>query len=256
MMLVMLPLNMEAVYANSEYYEISSPVSSGSYSMGSDVDITITPRKFVSSQWTSWSNYPNFIFVEIYCGGVQKYTTKIGYNIDGKSINSFQDHLFIDPAATGETVTRTFTPDAAGKYEMKILWQNYDSYNKNTAPALQEEFSFNVKEKKAANPLTVKAKTATIKYSKLKKKAQKLAVTKVIKFTKKGQGKMSYTLVSAKKGGKNFKKKFAVSKSTGKVTVKKGLKKGTYKVKIKVNAAGNGSYNKATKSVTVTIKVK
>lgn len=101
-----------------------------------------------------------------------------------------------------------------------------------------------------ANPLAIKAKTATIKYKILKKKTQKLAITKVITFTKKGQGTMSYKKASGNK-------KITINKTTGKVTVKKGLKKGTYKVKIKVKAAGNASYKaSAWKTVTFKIKVK
>lgn len=57
---------------------------------------------------------------------------------------------------------------------------------------------------RAGNPLAVKGKTAKVKYKKLKKKNQKLAVSKIITFTKKGQGTMSYKLVSAKKGSKSF----------------------------------------------------
>lgn len=103
---------------------------------------------------------------------------------------------------------------------------------------------------KKANPLTIKPKTATVKYSKLKKKAQALAVTKVITFTKKGQGTMTYTKASGNK-------KITINKTTGKVTVKKGLKKGTYKVKVKVKAAGNANYKaSAVKTVTFKIKVK
>ena len=93
-------------------------------------------------------------------------------------------------------------------------------------------------------------------YSKLKKKAQNLGVTKVIKFTKKGQGKKSYKLVSVKKGKKSFKKYFKINKTTGKVTVKKGLKKGTYKVKVKVTAPGDSNYKKAVKQTTFKIRVK
>ena len=115
--------------------------------------------------------------------------------------------------------------------------------------------TFNIN--KAANPLTMKAKTATVKYSKLKKKAQTLAVTKVIKFTKDAKDKKTYTLSSAKKGKKSFKKYFKINKTTGKVTVKKGLKKGTYKVKVKVKALGNANYKaSAVKTVTFKVKVK
>ena len=100
---------------------------------------------------------------------------------------------------------------------------------------------------KAANPLKIKARTATVKYKAVKKKAQTLAVTKVITFTKKGQGTMSYTKASGNA-------KITIVKKTGKVTVKKGLKKGTYKVKVKVKAAGNGNY-KPSAAKTVTFKV-
>ena len=44
--------------------------------------------------------------------------------------------------------------------------------------------------------------------------------------------------------------------NTGKITVKKKTKKGTYKLSISVTASGNANYLAATKTVTVTIKVK
>jgi hypothetical protein len=111
--------------------------------------------------------------------------------------------------------------------------------------------------KKAANPLKIKAKTATVKVKKLKKKTQSLKVYKAIRFIKNGKGKMSYKLVSAKKGSKSFKKYFKINKTTGKVTIKKNskMKKGTYKVKVKVKALGNTNY-KASGTKTVTFKVK
>lgn len=101
---------------------------------------------------------------------------------------------------------------------------------------------------KKANPLTVKGKTVKVKYSKLRKKTQTIARTKAITVSK-NQGTVTYAKV---KGNK----KITVDKKTGKIKVKKGLKKGTYKVKIKVTAAGNSWYKKATKTVTVKIKVK
>ena len=111
--------------------------------------------------------------------------------------------------------------------------------------------------KKAANTLKIKAKTATVKFSKLKKKTQTLTVAKVIEFVKKGHGEKKYVLSSAKKGSKSFKKYFKIDKTTGKVTVKKGLKKGTYKVTVKVKAAGNTKFKpSALKAATFKIKVK
>ncbi|MBO4863802.1 MAG: leucine-rich repeat protein [Eubacterium sp.] len=108
---------------------------------------------------------------------------------------------------------------------------------------------------KKANMLKVKAKTATVKLSKLNKKSQKLKVSKVIKFKNKGQGEISYKLSSAKKGKKSYKKYFKIDKKTGKVTVKKGLNKGTYKVKVKLQSAGNEEYE-ASKALAVTFKIK
>lgn len=103
------------------------------------------------------------------------------------------------------------------------------------------------------NPLKVTPKTAAVKYSALKKKAQTLTRSKVLT-VKNAKGTVTYKLVSVTKS--KFKKYFKVSSSTGKVTIKKGLKKGTYKVKVKVTAAGNDSYSKLTKTVTFTVKVR
>ena len=100
---------------------------------------------------------------------------------------------------------------------------------------------------KASNPLAVKAKTVNVKFSAVKKKAQTLSVSKVVTFTKKGQGTLTY----AKASGNN---KITINKKTGKVTVAKGLKKGTYSVKVKIKAAGNANY-KASAYKTVTFKI-
>lgn len=86
-----------------------------------------------------------------------------------------------------------------------------------------------------------------MKYSNLKKKTQTLAVSKVVTFSKKGQGTMTYSKVSGNK-------QITINKKTGKVTIKKGLKKGTYKVKIKIKAGGNTNY-KASAYKTVTFKI-
>lgn len=111
--------------------------------------------------------------------------------------------------------------------------------------------------KKQANPLKIKPKTATVQYGNLQEKAQKLAVTKVMTFTKDAKDKKTYALSSVKKGSSSFKKYFGINKTSGKVTVKQGLKKGTYKVTVKVKAAGNKIYKaSAVKTVTFKIKVK
>ena len=109
---------------------------------------------------------------------------------------------------------------------------------------------------KAANPLQVEAKTPAVKYQTLKKKTQKLVVSKLLNFINKGKGKRSYTLVSAKRGDKNVAKNFLINPKTGKLAIRKGLSKGTYKLRIKVKAAGNAAFSAGKQTVTVKLKVK
>ena len=150
------------------------------------------------------------------------------------------------------TLSGTVKATNAGSYTAKAALKTNDNYTyrwpDGTTAAKTIKWTIN----KAANTLKIKAKTATVKGSTkgkkgTLKKTKKLAVTKVIKFTSKGQGAKTYV----KKSGN---KKITIAKKTGKVTVKKGLKKGTYKVKVKVKAAGNANY-KASKVKTVTFKV-
>ncbi|MCR5475376.1 MAG: hypothetical protein K6F28_09270 [Lachnospiraceae bacterium] len=110
---------------------------------------------------------------------------------------------------------------------------------------------------KGTNPLKVTAKGSTfsVRYSKLKKKNQTLKNSKIFNFEKNGKGKITYSLTSADKDKKSFKKYFSVS-NKGKLTVKKGLKKGSYTVKIKVKAKGNKNYKSSTKTVKFAVKVK
>jgi len=145
----------------------------------------------------------------------------------------------------------------AGKHEVEVRveygFTETNDYYTVTFTSDSKSAQDNTKTK-AANPLSVKGKNVKIRYAKIKKKAWKLGVSKVIRFRKKGAGKMSYKLSSAKKGSKSYKKYFKVNSKTGAVTVKKGLKKGTYKVKLKVKAAGNTKY-KASSEKTVTCKI-
>ena len=143
----------------------------------------------------------------------------------------------------------------AGKYDAVVRLEPGYMWNDLT----EDPFVLNFEIAKAPNKLSVKGKNTKIKIKKLKKKSQKLAASKIIKITEKGQGEMSYQLTSAKKGKKSFKKYFKINKTSGKLTIKKNskMKKGTYTVKVKVNAAGNTNYNgSAWKTVTIKIKMK
>lgn len=108
---------------------------------------------------------------------------------------------------------------------------------------------------KGINPLKVTGKKVTFKASSLKKKAQAAGASKIIKLTKKGVGKHTFSLVSATKAKKNFKSKFVLA-SNGKLVVKKGTAKGTYLLKVKVTAAGNKNYYKTAKYAVVRVVVK
>ena len=101
---------------------------------------------------------------------------------------------------------------------------------------------------KAKNNLKVTAKTATVKYSKLKTANQTVARKSVLTVTG-GKGTITYTKM-------NGPSKITINKTTGKVTVKKGLKKGTYKVKVNIKAAGTKNYKPLTLTRTFKIKVK
>lgn len=108
----------------------------------------------------------------------------------------------------------------------------------------------------SANTLSVKPKTAKVKYKKLRKKKQTVARSKVMTVSN-PQGNVKYSLVTVKRGkSKKYKKYFKINATTGAVTVKKKLRKGTYKITCKVTAGGNESYKSATKTVTFKIKVK
>ena len=102
---------------------------------------------------------------------------------------------------------------------------------------------------KAAQPMTLKAKLATVKYTKVKKKAQTIAIKKALTFTTAAEGTVTY----AKKGGSA---KVTINKKTGKLTVKKGTKKGTYKIRVSVTASGSANFEAGSKTVTLKIRVK
>ena len=169
-----------------------------------------------------------------YNGKVQKPSVK---TINGLTLKDGTDYAASWSNASSKNAgTYTVTINGQGKY----------------AGTTKATYKIN----KAVNPMTLKAKTATLKQSKLKKKAQTIKRAKAFTVNK-SQGKKTYQLVSAKKGKKSFKKKFKINAKNGNVTVKKGLKKGTYKVKVKVKAAGNANYKASSwKAVTFKVKVK
>lgn len=101
----------------------------------------------------------------------------------------------------------------------------------------------------SANTMKVSAAAKTVKYSKVKKKAQTVAPIKVSK----AKGYVTY---SGEGSNAKSKKALKINAKNGKITVKKGTKKGTYKMKVTVSASGDETSNGKTVSKTVSIKVK
>ena len=102
---------------------------------------------------------------------------------------------------------------------------------------------------KAAQTMTVKAETKSVKAASVKKK--NVTVTKAIT-VKKNKGTVTYARV------KSGSSKYLTISKKGVITVKKGTyKKNTVlKIKVKVTAKGTTYYNKGSQTVTVKIKVK
>lgn len=129
------------------------------------------------------------------------------------------------------------------------------AWNETQEPAVQsadqkpDKPTVQTEKQKKPNPLSVKGRTASVRYRKVRLKAQTLDVTDVIRFDKKGKGTVTYAKVSGNR-------KITVNKKTGDVTVGKGLGKGSYRVTVIVAVAGNTTtYASAAKRVTFTVKV-
>jgi hypothetical protein len=111
-----------------------------------------------------------------------------------------------------------------------------------------------IKVQRKDNTLSVKGKKPSLKYNNLKKKKQTIKLKNAITI-KAAKGTVTYKVVKAVRGKKNYKKYFKIAKN-GNITVKKGLKKGTYKVTVDVTATGDKDYSAATKTAVISIKVK
>ncbi len=105
---------------------------------------------------------------------------------------------------------------------------------------------------KKSNPLSVTAKTASVKAKKLRSKKQTLKPVTV----KNAQGKVVYKI--DKKGSTAKIYKLAKINSKGVITLSKWkkAKKGDYKLKISITAKGNGNYKPKTVNKVVKVKIK
>ncbi len=145
----------------------------------------------------------------------------------------------------GEAVGELPVPTRSG-YTFTGWFIGDEKYTETSIVGGDLELKAGWKVNKKKNPMTVKGKTAKVRYSRLKKRNQTLKRSTVLSI-KKAKGTVT---CKRKKGNR----KIVVAKS-GKVTVKRGLKKGTYKVRVSVKAAGNSSY-KPSADIIVTFKIK
>ena len=100
---------------------------------------------------------------------------------------------------------------------------------------------------KKANNITVKVKNPTIKYTKVKSKAQSIPAKNSF-IVSGAQGKVTYKKIS---GNAQI-----TINSAGRIVVKKAMRKGSYKIKVKIVASGTDAYKPGTKTVMLTIKIK
>lgn len=100
-----------------------------------------------------------------------------------------------------------------------------------------------------ADSWSTKGKTASVKYSTLKKKSVTISRQSAISLSGCEYRNITYKKISGNS-------KITVNSKSGSITVKKGLKKGTYKLKVKVLSAGGELYDDSYRTATVTIKVK
>ena len=97
------------------------------------------------------------------------------------------------------------------------------------------------------SPMTVKARTLSVKYKSVRKKARQFARARAFSVSG-SKGKVTFRKLSGNK-------KIAVA-SSGRVTVKKGLKKGTYRVKVRVRDSGTTGFLARTSVVSLKVKIK
>ena len=202
------------------------------------------------------------IIGEVYIGACELTLPKLS-----DYAKSYGDKAFMIKAATND-------PDAAFEFSSdnaKVLQVNKNTGKatiKGTGKAVVTVYTIpsenywypngwhNYKKTKRTLTVTVSKGTNTLSAAGLspaiKKAASSCPVSKLMKFSDKGKGTLSYSIKSVSKN-KNY---FKINSKTGKLSFKKNLPAGKYTVKINVKAAGNANYKSKTIAVKTVIKVK
>ncbi len=130
-------------------------------------------------------------------------------------------------------------PEFLAKYPISTTDFPYKEQGKPSEPGGKDD------PEKKVQPMTVKGKSPSVRFSKAKNRT----ITKAKAFA-----------ITNAKGAISFKKvggsaRLLISKA-GKITVRPGTKKGSYKIRVAVTAAGTAAYKAGTRRVTVTVTVK
>ncbi len=191
----------------------------GNYKGSCSADFTIQPKSITPTVVLSKKTYT-------YDGSAKKPKVTVK---DGSKILTTSEYSV--SYASGRT--------NAGTYKVKVtLKGNYKG---------TKTVSFTIE--KAKQPMTVTAKTPSVKASDLKKKAQTIKISQAVTI-KNAKGTKSYEITD-----KGKLTKIKINAETGSITVPKGTGKGTYTIKIKITAAGTKNYKPGSKNVSVKIKI-
>ncbi|MEE3468229.1 MAG: hypothetical protein VZQ83_07300 [Eubacterium sp.] len=185
------------------------------------------------------------------CANEKELVERLGFNLNAEYFPSMKDGKITTESTYLDSTSFAITCDSFDKEkgEALVTLTGIGDYSGSCQIPIKLR-------KKAANPMKLKAGTASVKYSVVNKKAKTIKRAKVLKVSN-AEGKLSFQYVGAEKGMKNYKSSFKVAAKTGNITIKKGLKKGTYKLIVKVKAAGNDAFKPSSwKAAIVTIKIK
>lgn len=181
---------------------------------------------------------------------------KVGYSVSVVETANGSGTVSKETAQAGDEITVTAHPNKG--YYLSAVKVNGETIEGTSfiMPAKDVTVELIFAEQLSNTMVAKGGKTAKVKYKKLRKKSQTVARSKLMTVSN-AKGKVTYSLVSVKRGkSKKYKKYFKINATTGTVTVKKKLRKGTYTITCKVTAAGDVEHKGGTKTVTFKIRVK
>ena len=158
-------------------------------------------------------------------------------NVLTKEVENFYVDTFTKLNTNNKSWTVSYTEDGVTKTVPIIINVMASDEESPLTPQIEKKYS----------PISIRTKTKSFKFKRMKKMNVK---KKFIYFNNHGR-KISFKKINSKKN-----KRILVNKNNGMVTIKKGIKKGKYKVKVKVFVMGDDEYLPYSKTVSFTVKIK